>query len=128
MKEYYKKYLKDNWSKLIKRFINENSSCSICKTKDKLTIHHKSYENLGKEIDDDVIVLCRKCHYNIHFNGKKSFNKTITRRRLLRKLSKNSIEKKKIKDEIQKEKLNKAINLEKDFSCKEKYAKQRWYN
>lgn len=29
-------------------------------------VHHISYENVGKENDEDLTLLCRKCHEQIH--------------------------------------------------------------
>lgn len=41
--------------------------CQLCNEKDiALSVHHKTYENRGRETFNDVIVLCLKCHSKIH--------------------------------------------------------------
>jgi len=32
----------------------------------KLHVHHLTYDNLGRELDDDLIVLCNDCHKQVH--------------------------------------------------------------
>lgn len=42
-------------------------TCSICKTRDNLQVHHKTYERIGNEdVGKDLITLCRECHEEIH--------------------------------------------------------------
>lgn len=37
--------------------------CQLCNAKDaELNVHHKNYDNLGRETFNDVIVLCKECH------------------------------------------------------------------
>lgn len=37
--------------------------CQVCNTKDEiLDTHHRTYERLGRELESDLIVLCRSCH------------------------------------------------------------------
>ena len=36
--------------------------CQICNQTGKLEAHHRTYERLGEELDDDITVLCDKCH------------------------------------------------------------------
>jgi 5-methylcytosine-specific restriction endonuclease McrA len=31
-----------------------------------LEVHHLTYDRLGAELDEDLRVLCRKCHYDVH--------------------------------------------------------------
>lgn len=41
--------------------------CQLC-SKDKtfLFVHHKTYENRGRETFNDIIVLCQSCHKLVH--------------------------------------------------------------
>ena len=39
--------------------------CQLCKSTEKLEIHHIKYTNEW----EDVMLLCRKCHLNIHTEG-----------------------------------------------------------
>ena len=36
----------------------------------RLNVHHRTYERLGRERPDDLIVLCRHCHDLFHKHGK----------------------------------------------------------
>lgn len=40
--------------------------CQKCGTKDRLQAHHKTYERLGRERDEDLEVLCAVCHEDHH--------------------------------------------------------------
>lgn len=45
--------------------------CELCGSNNKLAVHHKTYENHGKEhiswvMKDDLIVLCDSCHKKFH--------------------------------------------------------------
>lgn len=44
--------------------------CQLCNSSDKLETHHRTYDNLGYEEDNDLIVLCHKCHERFSENGK----------------------------------------------------------
>ena len=47
-------------------FMFYGRECQICKSKASLNVHHKTYENKGRETFNDVILLCRECHTKIH--------------------------------------------------------------
>ena len=40
--------------------------CQKCGSKDKLNLHHRNYKCLGKETNDDIIVLCQFHHHRFH--------------------------------------------------------------
>ena len=41
--------------------------CQACSTKKEiLDVHHNSYDRLGAEEPQDLIVLCRTCHGRVH--------------------------------------------------------------
>jgi len=40
--------------------------CQLCNSTKRLDVHHRTYENLGNEEPEDLIVLCRKCHKHFH--------------------------------------------------------------
>jgi hypothetical protein len=40
--------------------------CQLCNRSGPLEVHHRTYERLGHERDDDLIVLCRSCHQAFH--------------------------------------------------------------
>lgn len=67
----YSEYLKtEGWktrrAAAIKRAGNH---CQVCKSPDRLEVHHNTYERLGHELAADLIVLCRNCHQTFHDNG-----------------------------------------------------------
>lgn len=40
--------------------------CENCSEPYGLEVHHLTYARLGRERDDDLVVLCRRCHQNEH--------------------------------------------------------------
>lgn len=68
----YKKYLASReWE--IRRtiaFRKARKRCQVCNAKEGINIHHRTYENLGHELDHDLFALCRPCHGLFHENGK----------------------------------------------------------
>ena len=64
-------YLKtDHWKKLRKKAkIRDNFKCVQCGVSGvRLEVHHKTYENAGREKLEDVITLCQPCHAKKHKN------------------------------------------------------------
>jgi len=62
------KYIQSDKWKILKekRLKIANRSCEICKRKNNLQLHHITYERLGDEIIEDLIILCKKCHQQQH--------------------------------------------------------------
>jgi 5-methylcytosine-specific restriction endonuclease McrA len=44
--------------------------CQVCNRRGPLHVHHRSYENLGRERTRDLVVLCDGCHRLFHENGR----------------------------------------------------------
>lgn len=40
--------------------------CRVCNAPGMLDVHHRTYERLGCELADDLLVLCRECHGLFH--------------------------------------------------------------
>lgn len=40
--------------------------CCGCGTNDNLHVHHRTYKNIGNESMEDVVVLCKSCHFREH--------------------------------------------------------------
>lgn len=75
----YQEYLHTKYWKNFKYNYKQThkNECIFCLRKtDKLDVHHLSYENLGKEKEEDVCLLCYHCHRVLH---KELDNKEITR-------------------------------------------------
>lgn len=43
-----------------------NHQCEKCKSGKNLEVHHITYKRLGYELPEDLIVLCKDCHENVH--------------------------------------------------------------
>lgn len=70
----YAKYINSiRWAKKrIQALEHYGYKCDICKTDQKLQVHHKSYRNVGKEQMADLRVLCKDCHSIEHENKYRS--------------------------------------------------------
>ncbi len=60
--KYYTYLLSCKWRKIRTKIIKERKSCERCGSKIILQLHHKTYENIFNEKDEDLELLCRKCH------------------------------------------------------------------
>ena len=43
-----------------------DNRCALCNGRDSLHVHHRTYERLGQERVNDLIVLCDSCHSRHH--------------------------------------------------------------
>jgi hypothetical protein len=65
----YWSYLQSpHWQSVSKRYRESDllQSC-ICGAARSLQLHHKTYERLGTEHLEDLILLCRGCHQDVHY-------------------------------------------------------------
>jgi hypothetical protein len=64
----YSEYLKtEHWLKVRQEALDRSrSKCQLCASTNRLEVHHNTYDSKGKELPEDVIVLCRKCHSKHH--------------------------------------------------------------
>ena len=63
----YKDYLETNHWKKIREYVKyKRKCCKKCQTKERLEVHHKTYERLGNELLKDLVLLCRTCHQLTH--------------------------------------------------------------
>lgn len=44
--------------------------CQVCCSSRDIQAHHRTYERLGRERPEDIVVLCDECHGLFHSNGK----------------------------------------------------------
>lgn len=80
-KHWYAEYLRSHeWKKLRARILRQRGKrCELCGTGQYATVgcvrtsmpsvlqvHHLTYERVGEELDDDLVVLCRDCHKQLH--------------------------------------------------------------
>lgn len=65
----YREYLEsDEWRRKRAEAIDRaGGRCVICAYSGRnLDVHHRSYENIGNEGPEDLVVLCRLCHTRHH--------------------------------------------------------------
>lgn len=60
-------YSSTEWVKLRKEILEENKTCATCGRNEGLHIHHKiKYKDGGKNVRENLIVLCKFCHSKLH--------------------------------------------------------------
>lgn len=66
----YSEFLKTPYWKAIRAYVKDKAGnkCSICGSKTRLQIHHKTYAHHGDELHhlQDLVCVCEKCHNQIH--------------------------------------------------------------
>lgn len=64
----YKRYLRSNAWAIRKNtyYRRHNRQCAACGSWKRIQLHHVSYENLGKEPDQDLVPLCYRDHRSAH--------------------------------------------------------------
>lgn len=69
----YLEYLKSPEWKLRRKIALDHAGhrCQLCNSKRQpLNAHHRTYENLGRELAADIVVLCETCHAKHHDKAK----------------------------------------------------------
>jgi hypothetical protein len=81
----YKQYLRTKYWLELRKVVYSivGHKCEVCGKDSELDIHHFNYSCRGKETLNDVICLCRNCHFAIHKND--SFISSISSRISLQK-------------------------------------------
>ena len=66
-KEVYQFYLKsDSWKETREKVLERDEhKCVWCKAPANV-VHHKTYDNIGNELSDDLVSLCNPCHDDYH--------------------------------------------------------------
>ena len=66
-KEYYDYLDSDKWKSIKSRlFILLGKYCERCGSKERIQVHHITYERLFNERFDDLEILCENCHKKEH--------------------------------------------------------------
>jgi len=73
---YWQVYLKsEHWADLRKEALaNAKFKCSKCECGGNLDVHHERYKSIYNVTQDDLSVMCRKCHHAEH-EGKKDIRR-----------------------------------------------------
>lgn len=68
----YKAYLRSSrWLQLRGDMLETaGHRCQVCNRPGLLNVHHRTYERIGVESPEDLIVLCEPCHTLFHENGR----------------------------------------------------------
>jgi 5-methylcytosine-specific restriction endonuclease McrA len=66
-KDEYQEYLRGDWWRSRRDRVYEfaDKRCQIC-NEPATNIHHNTYDNIGAELDRDLIAVCDKCHKLFH--------------------------------------------------------------
>lgn len=64
----YREYLRSpEWRAIrAEKLRQAGNQCALCPNTKRLEVHHRTYDRLGKERPDDLIVLCDRCHRRQH--------------------------------------------------------------
>lgn len=65
----YTDYLETHHWKTVRKMMLDHAGhrCQLCNACDRsLHVHHRTYENRGRETQSDLIVLCADCHGQFH--------------------------------------------------------------
>ena len=86
-KQIYNDYLKSAAWRRVRKIVfkRDDYKCQRCKCKASegnwLECHHTTYENLGFEVLEDLLTLCRKCHVDHHRSEKSRLKKVRKKKR-----------------------------------------------
>lgn len=78
----YKEYLKSEYWKNIREQVYERDGykCRICNSSKDICVHHRTYEFVGNEKLEELITLCKNCHYSFHKNNILTYKTDLERR------------------------------------------------
>jgi len=64
----YREYLVSKKWAAIKRAVHffYEDECYICRNKERLHVHHRTYDRIYHEDLDDLVLVCNNCHKKIH--------------------------------------------------------------
>jgi len=67
-KQYLKYLASDQWNEIKAAIITKRGyKCEKCGSTKWIQLHHKNYDfELGKEKAEELILLCNKCHKDLH--------------------------------------------------------------
>jgi 5-methylcytosine-specific restriction endonuclease McrA len=69
-KSAYQVHLASPYWKAVRNLVKERDGhrCVLCNTPEDLTVHHRTYKHVGREMDNlgDLTTLCRPCHEAHH--------------------------------------------------------------
>lgn len=129
--DYYEYLHSPEWKAKRKQKLKEvGHKCEECGSAKNLKVHHITYENLGNEDMDDLLVVCKRCHNKLHIvdNGErfakeqnklKEKNKSKHTNKQKRKLMDKAIQKS--VEESEKKEIEEELNKKEKSSTERKY-------
>ena len=65
---HYSAYMRSpEWARKRTATLNRQGRfCRSCGSTQALNVHHRSYANLGRETNSDLVILCETCHTGVH--------------------------------------------------------------
>lgn len=73
-REKYRAHIDSSYWRQVAKAVKDRAGCrcQVCNSPEDLCAHHRTYANLGNEMEhlDDITCLCRKCHELFHGNSK----------------------------------------------------------
>jgi hypothetical protein len=122
----YEEYLKSkHWQRFrLKALKQHGKHCMLC-GEDNIPffhVHHLTYDNIGHELMEDVVVLCPLCHSIVHIEG---FDIKAALKRSVRTAKPIRPKKKKTPEEIQKRKEYRERERVRIGNKKKKLKKQK---
>lgn len=79
---HYPDYFKTPWWKHLKVeliYSNPDAKCWICKSRERLLLHHEIYNLFCEKLNRDIFILCFDCHTKLHFYKMFGFLKRKTK-------------------------------------------------
>lgn len=65
--EYIKFMASDKWATRKRVYYSgHEKKCKACGSDENIHLHHKTYERMGSELDEDLVPLCQTCHTKVH--------------------------------------------------------------
>jgi hypothetical protein len=81
MTSYYSYLKTDHWRDVRQAaLVRAGHKCQLCSATQLLEVHHNTYERLGCERPEDLVVLCDRCHTVFHVQRDKRTRRKILRR------------------------------------------------
>ena len=64
----YEKYLQsESWQNKVREVKRRAGyACLLCMSPHRLEVHHRTYDRMGNELLEDLVVLCATCHQRHH--------------------------------------------------------------
>lgn len=67
MIDYYSYIHSEAWFQRTEQVRKRNGgTCEVCNLRFGAVVHHRTYQHLGEELDEELLHVCKSCHEAIH--------------------------------------------------------------